>query len=562
MRSLPLAGIFVALAIAADAERGADGSLSIAFWQAPSTMNPYLSGGKKDIDAASLVLEPLAYPNQDGILIPWLVDAIPSRSNGGINEDYTSITWTLREGLLWSDGTELSSEDVVFTANYCMHPDGACAQLARFDGIQSIEAINIHTVRINFESPRLNPYNVFTGASTPILQKSQFQKCLGKDPVVCLSENAAPIGTGPFVVSEFRAHDGVELQANPNFRDPAKPTFASVSIIASESATAAASQVVEEGVIDYAWSLQLTPDEIAAFQDAEHGNVVFAFGPLVEKIVVNLTDPSPELGDERSTLLHPHPILTDRIVRQALSLAIDRNAIVAAGYGRTGKPTCNLIPAPQHLVSDANESCLDQDIEGARQLLQDAGWVVGGDGIRERNGIRLSLEFQTSTNVVRQKTQMQIQRWWAEIGVETKLKDINPSVFFGSDPESVDTVQRFYADIAMYTDGFEGTDPENYLGSWRCGTYPKPENRWQGTNMARFCNREYDILQAKLSKTGDPDQRINQTKALNDILAAEFVAIPLVHRGQVFARSKKLAGVKLNVWDSEFWNAADWHIAE
>ncbi len=100
------------LAEPAMAERGADGQVSILYWQAPSIMNPYLSGGTKDMEAASLVIEPLARYDEGGNLVPWLAEEVPTVGNGGVSEDLTTITWTLKEGLKWSDGSPVTSEDV------------------------------------------------------------------------------------------------------------------------------------------------------------------------------------------------------------------------------------------------------------------------------------------------------------------------------------------------------------------------------------------------------------------------------------------------------------------
>ena len=146
-----------------------------------------------------------------------------------------------------------------------------------------------------------------------------------------------------------------------------------------------------------------------------------AFGSLVERLHVNLTDPSPDLPDgERSTLKHPNPILSDVKVRKALSMAIDRQLLAEVGYGLAGKPTCNLVPAPEAWASEDNTACLTQDMEGARKLLDEAGWVPGADGIREKDGKRLKLVFQTSVNAVRQDFQALIKQWWQEIGVDAE----------------------------------------------------------------------------------------------------------------------------------------------
>src|SRR5690606_4763413 len=119
---------------------------------------------------------------------------------------------------------------------------------------------------------------------------------------------------------------------------------------------------------------------------------------------------------------NPHPILSDLRVRQALSMAIDRATLVEIGYGPTGKATCNIIPAPE-IYADERTDCLQQDIEGANALLDEAGWVRGPDGVRSKDGMRLSLLFQTSTNAVRQDFQALLKEWWNELGVETELRN-------------------------------------------------------------------------------------------------------------------------------------------
>ena len=153
----------------APAERGGDGEVKIIYWQAPSILNPYLSSGTKDIESSSIVIEPLGRYNETGALVPYLAEEIPTVANGGVSTDLTSITWKLKDGLLWSDGSSVTSADVKFTADYCMHPKGGCAQLAKFDGVTSIEPPDDRTITINFSAPKPNPYGPFMGGQTPII---------------------------------------------------------------------------------------------------------------------------------------------------------------------------------------------------------------------------------------------------------------------------------------------------------------------------------------------------------------------------------------------------------
>ncbi|WP_347312976.1 peptide ABC transporter substrate-binding protein [Defluviimonas sp. SAOS-178_SWC] len=550
-----------ALAPAAFAERGADGHVNIIYWQAPSILNPYLSSGTKDIESSSLVIEPLARFDQDGNMVPWLVEEIPTVENGGVSEDLKTITWKIKPGLIWSDGSPLTSADVVFTGEYCMHPEGGCAQLAKFEGVDKIEALDDLTVKITFKDTKPYPYLPFVTAESPVLQKAQFADCLGAKAPECTSANFMPIGTGAFKVDEFKPNDVITLSANPNYRDPAKPAFATVTFKGGGDAAAAGRAVLETGEFDYAWNLQLAPDVLAGMAAAGKGEAMSAFGTLVERIEMNWTDPSPDLPEgERATAAHPHPFLSDVRVRKALSMAIDRDLLVEVGYGQAGRPTCNLVPAPALYASD-NTDCLKQDIEGAKALLEEAGYTPGPDGVRvNADGVRLKVLYQTSTNAVRQDFQALIKQWWSEIGVETELKNIDGSVYFGGDPGSPDTFQKFYADVEMYANNFSGADPESYLAEHTCDKAPTPDKQWQGENINRYCDPEYDALVAELGKTGDLEKRGEIAKRLNDMLTKDsYTIVALVDRGRVSARSNTLGGVQLNTWDSELWNAADWY---
>ena len=549
-----------AMAPMAFAERGSDGNVSIIYWQAPSILNPFLSGGTKDVESASLVIEPLARYDQDGNMVPFLASEIPTVENGGVSEDLTSITWKIAPGIKWSDGTPFTAADVVFTADYCMDPEGGCAQVTKFEGVTSVEAVDDMTVKVTFDAPTPFPYGPFVGGESPIIQKAQFENCMGAKAPECTEQNFNPIGTGPFVVTEFKPNDVITFKANDNYRDPAKPAFATVTFKGGGDATAAGRAVMETGEFDYAWNLQLAPEVIAQMQEGGKGTPVAGFGPLVERIMTNQTNPSPELPEgERSTAKHPHPFLTDPAVYKAMSLAIDRPLLVEIGYGQAGKVTCNWVPAPAAFNS-TSMTCDQQDIEGAKKLLDDAGIVdTDGDGVREKDGVPLKIVYQTSTNAVRQDFQALIKEWWSQIGIESELRNINASVFFGGDPGSPDTFQKFYADVEMYANTFNGTDPQSYLGNGLCDKAPRPDSQWQGENISRFCNEEFDKLHGQLAETAGLEQRAEIAKKLNDIMVENGGMIPLVHRGRLSAHSNTLGGVVLNVWDSELWNIADWY---
>ncbi|MGV6812567.1 MAG: peptide ABC transporter substrate-binding protein [Brevirhabdus sp.] len=547
---------------ASHAAQGRDGEVKIIYWQAPSILNPFLSGGTKDVESASLVIEPLARYNEKGELVPWLAESVPTVSNGGVSEDLTSITWKLKSGITWSDGSPFTSADVKFTYDYCTHPEGGCAQVTKFEGVTSVETPDDTTVVVTFGGATPFPYGPFVGGESPIIQKAQFESCMGAKAPECTAENFGPIGTGPFVVDTFKPNDVITFSANPNYREAGKPAFAKVTFKGGGDAAAAGRAVMETGEFDYAWNLQLAPDVIAQMQAGGKGTPVAGFGPLVERIMLNQTNPDPALSADDRSVIRPHPFLSDPAVYKAMSMAIDRPLLVDIGYGQAGKVTCNWVPAPA-AVNSTTFDCSTQDIAGANAMLDAAGIVdTDGDGIREKDGVPLKVLYQTSTNAVRQDFQALIKQWWSEIGIDTELRNINASVFFGGDPGSPDTFQKFYADVEMYANTFNGTDPQSYLGNGLCDKAPSPASQWQGENISRFCMPEYDALYAELTKTADAAKRAEIAIKLNDMMVANGGMIPLVHRGRLSAHANSLGGVVLNVWDSELWNIADWHRTE
>ena len=200
---------------------------------------------------------------------------------------------------------------------------------------------------------------------------------------------------------------------------------------------------------------------------------------------------------------NPHPYLTFKPIRQAMSLAIDRGRIAEDLYGFAAEPTCNLLTGPPIYFSAANDGCLLQDIEGVNRLLDDNGVLdTDGDGVREYNGVPLRITYQTSVNAIRQDTQVLVRGWWRQIGIETELVQHDASVFFGGDPvaDKEASYRRFFADVQMYASG-SGIDPQQSLSGPLRKHIPTKGNNWALGDIARSCNSEYDRLYAQLEQT-------------------------------------------------------------
>lgn len=566
-RPLLILALCAALLAACSSSGGDDEDrhLLLLQWQAPSIVNPYLSSGTKDVLSASLVLEPLAAIAPDGSYVPKLADEIPTVANGGIAGDLMSVTWRLKEGLLWSDGTPVTTEDLIFTWEWCVEPATGCAFTTHFAGITRMVALDERTLRIEFEQPTPNPLTAFVSSQSPVLQKAQFESCIGELAVACTEPNQYPVGTGPYVVEEFRHEDTVIYAVNPHWRGE-EPWFRTVEIKGGGSATDAARTVLEEGGADYAWNLQIPPDIRAGMAAKGLGRVQAGFAANLEHLNLmqaNNRHPDPEMQAEYLDGTNPHPLFHDNpALTRAMSMAIDRAEIVAVGYGDAGRPACNVWNAPP-AVSPNNDWCLTRDVEGARRLLDEAGIVdTDGDGVREHRGIPLEIDFLTSTNEVRQTIQELLQSYWREIGIATHIRNVPAAVFFDGTGASPDSFVRGLADVFMFTSPVSLPDPQVQFEAYTLEQMTGRENGYGGGNSMRYHNPDFDRLMAELAVTADPQRRIDLAIRLNDILVSDGVVIPLVHRGSVSAFRNDIQGVgDLNGWDSEYWNIHEWRRA-
>ena len=543
---------------------GQGGHLLILQWQAVSLANPLISNGTKDLLAGSLVVEPLIDFAPSGDPVARLVKEVPSVTNGGISADLMSVTFNLLEGVLWSDGSPFTADDVVFSHEYCEDDASGCSADPPA-AVVSVEAVDDLTVLVTFDSPQPFPFIIFSGfQGGPILQKAQFAECVGEASTGCTEQNFRPIGTGPYMVTELRAEDVVLYEYNPLYRGNAegKPFFGTVEIKGGGDAEASARSVLEIGEADYAWNLQVAPEILGPMEAAGNGRVVTSFTANVEHINLNQTNPDVEprgeYGDDGSNV-NPY-FYRNTVLHDALSLAIDRDELVAVGYGPTGSPTCNIWPVGSENSPNTADVCT-QDVDAANALLDDNGYLdTDGDGIRENpEGLPLSFTFVTSTNAVRQSNQALIKDYWAAIGVETDMRNEDAGLFFDGTCAADSCIWKFWVDIEMFTNGATNSFAASYLEGWKTEQLPTAAEAWGGGNISRLDREDFDELFAIAQATAldDPAQDA-MIHELNDMIV-EWNIIPLIHRGNVSGIGNDIGGFgDPNGWSSEYWNIADW----
>jgi peptide/nickel transport system substrate-binding protein len=534
-------------------QRGGGGTLRLLYWSAPMILNAHLGFSMPDAAAARVVYEPLISIDPEGDFIPILAQEIHSVENGGRARDGTWTIWRLKRGVVWHDGTPFTADDVIFTWEFATDPAMAAWSRGLFEHIRRIDKLDDHTIKVVFTEP--TPVWYF-GERGHILPRHLFAEYKGANARNA-PYNLKPAGTGPYKIVAFKPGDMALFEINPHYHVPNRPSFDTVELKGGGDATSAARAVIQNGEFDFASIGQIDKDVMERLeQQGRKGMFRFTTGGFVENIQLNRTDPWTEVDGERSSVQVPHPFFTDHQVRQAFALAVGRRTIAEQLYGAAGQPTSNVLNAPRQFQSPNTR--WEFDLEKAAHLLEQAGWKRGSDGIRVKDGRRMKVLFQTTTNLVRQKTQAIVKQALERIGIEVQLKAVPANVFVASDPGNPDTNSHFYADMQMSAFYF-GIDPQVWMRRFVSWDIAQKANNWSGLNVVRWSNAEYDRLWKQADTELDPVKRAALFIRMNDLLIKDVVVIPMVWRKNVYAVSHTLRGLALSPWDSETWDLAYWY---
>ena len=535
-------------------KRGGGGLLKVLWWQGPTLLNPHFAVGTKDQDGSRLFYEPLAAWDRAGNLRAKLAANIPSRENGQLAADGRSVIWKVKQGVTWHDGKPLTADDVVFTWEYSSNPATATVSSGSYKDV-AVEKIDQYSVLVKFPKPTPFWADTFVGWAGCIIPKHLFGDYVGAKSRDAPT-NLKPVGTGPYLFKDFKPGDLITGEINPNYHEPNRPYFDAIELKGGGDAVSAARAVLQTGEYHFAWNLQVEDEILTRLEKGGRGRVLVTHGGGIEHMQLNNTDPWTEIDGERSSLKTKHPLLSDPAVRQALSLLIDKKSIQDHIYGRIGIATANYINNPERFRSKTTK--FEFDVDKANAVLDKAGWVRGADGIRAKDGKKLKFVYQTSINQPRQKTQAIVKQAAQKAGIEMELKSVTASVFFSSDVANPDTYTKFYADLQEYSNGMNAPDPEVFLRqfcSWEAAT---KENKWQGRNITRWQNQEYDDIHKAAQVELDPIKRAAMLIKLNELVVNNVVVIPIVARPQTVGLNNQLVA-EMSGWDNNTWDIANWY---
>ncbi len=535
-------------------KRGGGGTLKLIYWQAAVHLNPHYAGGTKDQDASRIFYEPLAGWDTEGNLVPQLAAEIPTLANGGLSADGRSVIWKLKKGVTWHDGKPFTADDVVFTAAYAGDPAAAMFTVSTYKDIKVVK-VDTYTVRVEFPKPTPFWAEPLVGSVGVILPKHVFEPFMGAksrdNPA-----NTKPVGTGPYRIIDFKPGDSLRAAANTNYHVANQPYFDALEVKGGGDALSAARAVLQTTEFDLAWNLAVEDELLKRLEAAGKGKMQFYAGSDIEFVALNVTDPWNEVDGERASAKSKHPAFSDKAVRDAMSLLIDRKNIGEVIYGRGAVVTSNFLNNPPRFRSPNTK--FEFNVDKANQVLEAAGWRKGADGIRAKGTTKLKFVYQTSVSGPRQKCQAIIKDACTKAGIDLELKSVVASVFFGSDFANPDTYQKFWTDMQMFTTTMTQPDPQTFMEQFTTDQMSQKTNKWASRNLARWSNAEYDSTFKAAQVELDPVKRAAMFIKLNDLVVGDEYIIPLFARPRPYGIVNKLVPA-LSAWDSATWALGYWY---
>ncbi|MDQ3779431.1 MAG: peptide ABC transporter substrate-binding protein [Chloroflexota bacterium] len=528
------------------AEPARGGRAVIALIQEPGQMNPYFNIQSGSF-LSTLVVDPLFVPDASGNYLPVLAAEVPTIENGGISEDFLTITYKLRDGITWSDGEPFTADDVVFSHEIYKDPGSTTVLGPAYELIESVEAIDPLTVRVRMTA--INPaYLELWNAEGPVQPKHKFESSAvdQEHPLARL-----PLGTGPFVFTDWKTGDEITLERNPNYRDPGKPRLDAITIkVAPEKESAIASFVA--GEFDTVYFIVTGDLPTLTQAEAEGAGIVVQLqeGPShVEWLWLNLSD-----GGDPSK---PHPVFGDPAIREAMDHGIDRQTVIDEVLGGFGYQVGSFIYSGWAAV-DIPAAAYDPQL--ANQILDDAGWAIGSDGIREKEGVRASLRYQSiAGDQTRELYQQVVQQNLRDIGIELNIENVPSNTIFGSWEEGGIYARGDY-DILMSRAGFF-VDPAQWANEFTSDQIPTAEFP-AGLNRVRYQSPEFDAAIAEGASTLDQEVRAEAYQRAAERFAADRPAIPLYSSAWGWTWNERLEGVSTDFWEGMWPSSADWHVEE
>ena len=435
-----------------------------------------------------------------------------------VSDDGLTYTFKLREGVMFHDGSELTSADVKYTYDYYRAEENATNLVQEFTNVGSVDTPDDYTVVVNMDA--VNAAFLTTGATVPIVNAKHHAE-LGEDLY-----RTDPIGTGAFKLKEWRAAEFTELEAfDDHFRGRPGVDILRMEVVPEPSVRHIA--MLTGDADSSVWPL-LVEDSLSYEGDPNY-RVLRTLSRSVKHIILN----------------NNIPALSDKVVRQAMLHALDRQRIIDDLWNGTAVVAhSHLTPANTYYHKEDVKQ-YDFDPEAANAMLDEAGYVMGSDGVREKDGVRLSFTCTTITgDSARRPIAELAQLLFKDIGVDMQLAEAPLSTIF---------------------EGLKTNEVEASLFNWTYGRNPEPDSAYilqtgAGRNFNNYSNPEVDELLIEGVSIVDPEARREIYHRIQDIIAEEVPFLPLQYDQTLTVFSAAIEGMPEEIiWvDAAYYFAHEW----
>ena len=501
------------------------GVVRISDNQEPNSLVRMFSHQAAADDITALLFDPLFRYDERGNPVPSLATTFPTQQNGLISRDGLRITLKLRPDARWSDGAPVVAADIVYTWHAIVDGKNPVGSTAGYDDIKTVVVDNPHQVTLVLKQPLGPAVYLFSEGSYPPLPSHLLSKYERIDQ---LPYDANPVGDGPYVLKQWIHGSDMIFAPNPYYwRGRARASEIDVRIIPNSATDVSALSTHEIDVLD-----------------GVSKNLVGQLATIPGIAVVKQLSANYRHLDFNTR----NPILAETTVRRAIAMSIDFDTIIRNVYAGLGVRGASTIPPMSWAANDLRP--LPYDPAAASAALQAAGWTMGPDSVRVKDGLRLSLSISTATeNLPNQSAEQLVAADLKRVGIEVVVKNYATSVLFAPDGP----LYGGKYDMAWIVDT-EGTDPD-ILGGVGCDYFPP-----SGTNTQFYCNHKVDALLRDAQVHYDFSVRRRDYAQAAKILIQDAPFIVVYWDVNVIAYNRDLKNFKPTPFVTDFWNAWDWEI--
>jgi peptide/nickel transport system substrate-binding protein len=517
---IALALIVLAACTRVGQEQHGTGTLVIALRQEPIALNPLLLEGLPAYTISELFYSYLTNYDANGNVVSDLATYT-------VGPDNKTVTYHLRHGVRWQDGVPLTSRDVVFSYQAVMNPANNVETRYGYDRVASVTAPDAYTVVVRTKIPFSPIIGWFFGGDTnytilPAHLLASFKN------LNSTSFNAAPIGSGPYRLGSWDRGNRLTLRANPTYY-AGKPAIDQLVLpfIADGSTTI---NELHTGELDAAFVLDAS--RIAELRAIPNHQVVVTPVPWFYGLAFNLQD----------------SIVSDRTVREAFALAIDRRSLTR----KISQGVYNADTGARGLFTwafDPHADTIAYDPARAAALLTQDGWIPGPDGVRVKNGHKLRIELiLPSGSDMTTRFATAIAAAERSVGIDVPMRRYERTQFISVEgPE----MQGHYQ-VSLY-DYQASQDPD---ASWLLGCDQEAPH---GFDIARYCNAKVDALLGQGAATFDRAKRVAAYRAVQQQIAYDLPYFFICQISEVDVIPSNLRGYTRPLL-SPFASVASWKL--